>query len=396
MFPDSISRGCGISLGRNSYVYQPLESLYLVLITNKASNIVEDVETIRLLSKVVPDVAGGITEDRICAKCFELVFAFDEVITTGGYREPITLQQIRTNMEMESHEEKLYNMIRASQMESARDEAARQAKAIRERQREQMRTGMGGGSGMPGMGSSGSMTGFGSSSSFPSPTSYTPSPTMEVSRPSTDRQSTMRPAAKGMQLGGAKKKSNLLDALVKEDNLAPVMSTRPAAVSGAADETVHAAPVINHPVMINIEEKVKVNLSRDGVLQAMEIKGTMSLTVTTEEAGRCQVHTAVNNALGFNFQTHPKINKAQYDANGSLVLKEPQKGFPAQRPVGILRWTHQPSNDSLVPIKINCWPEEESRGRMLVTIEYSLEQLSAVLACFVLCGYCRCVVLCGC
>jgi hypothetical protein len=363
-------------------VYQPLEALYLVLITNKASNIVEDVETIRLLSKVVPDVAGGITEDRICAKCFELVFAFDEVITTGGYREPITLQQIRTNMEMESHEEKLYNMIRASQMESARDEAARQAKAIRERQREQMRSGMGGSGGMPGMGSSGSMTGFGSSSSsFPSPTSYTPSPTMEVSRPTTDRQSTMRPAAKGMQLGGAKKKSNLLDALVKEDNLAPVMSTRAAAASGVADETVHAAPVINHPVMINIEEKVKVNLSRDGVLQAMEIKGTMSLTVTTEEAGRCQVHTAVNNAVGFNFQTHPKINKAQYDANGSLVLKEPQKGFPAQRPVGILRWTHQPSNDSLVPIKINCWPEEESRGRMLVTIEYSLEQLSAVRMC---------------
>ena len=35
------------------YVYQPLESLYILLVTNKQSNIVEDLETVRLLSKIV-------------------------------------------------------------------------------------------------------------------------------------------------------------------------------------------------------------------------------------------------------------------------------------------------------------------------------------------------------
>lgn len=38
--------------------------------------------------------------------------------------------------EMESHEEKLHNMIKQSKMDSAKDQAARQAKAIKERQRE--------------------------------------------------------------------------------------------------------------------------------------------------------------------------------------------------------------------------------------------------------------------
>ena len=36
------------------YVYQPIESLILVLVTNKHSNIVEDLETLRLFAKMVP------------------------------------------------------------------------------------------------------------------------------------------------------------------------------------------------------------------------------------------------------------------------------------------------------------------------------------------------------
>mmetsp|Transcript_23161 Transcript_23161/g.61937 ORF Transcript_23161/g.61937 Transcript_23161/m.61937 type:complete len:326 (-) Transcript_23161:1297-2274(-) len=113
------------------YVYQPIEGLFLLLITNKASNIVEDLETLRLLSKVLPDQAGGVTEEAVQGKMFELVFAFDEVITTGGYREQISLQQIQTNLSMESHEEKLHKMIEQSKVASAKDEADRRAKTIR-------------------------------------------------------------------------------------------------------------------------------------------------------------------------------------------------------------------------------------------------------------------------
>jgi hypothetical protein len=35
------------------YVYQPMESLFLLLVTNKQSNILEDLETLRLISKLV-------------------------------------------------------------------------------------------------------------------------------------------------------------------------------------------------------------------------------------------------------------------------------------------------------------------------------------------------------
>jgi hypothetical protein len=102
---------------------------------------------------------------KISDKCFELIFAFDEVITAGGYREPITLQQIKTNMEMESHEEKLHNMIKISKMESARDQARDAARTIKERQRDQARLGLGS-----------SMTGIGGGSASDIPSLSSPPP----------------------------------------------------------------------------------------------------------------------------------------------------------------------------------------------------------------------------
>lgn len=43
-------------------------------------------------------------------QAFELVSAFDEVISLG-HKENISVMQVKQNCEMESHEEKLHKMI---------------------------------------------------------------------------------------------------------------------------------------------------------------------------------------------------------------------------------------------------------------------------------------------
>jgi hypothetical protein len=171
---------------------------------------------------------------------------------------------------------------------------------------------------------------------------------------------------------GAKNKS-LEEMLVKEDKLAPMaLSSKPSA-SAAAESAAPVAPVIQQPVMLAIAETVSCKLTRDGMVESFEIKGNLNLTATTDEASLCNVQLHVGAVENFTFNTHPKINKALYDQSGLLQLKDATKGFPTARPLGILRWAFAGDADDMIPLKINCWPEEESRGQMNVSIEYTMD-----------------------
>ena len=74
-----------------------LQALYLLLVTNKGSNILEDLEILRLLAKTVPDYVQTLSEEGIVDAAFDLLFAFDEVISLG-YKENVTLQQVPTTL----------------------------------------------------------------------------------------------------------------------------------------------------------------------------------------------------------------------------------------------------------------------------------------------------------
>lgn len=65
----------------------------MLLLTNKNSNIVEDLETLRLLSKVIPEYATPVDDEGVSKCAFELIFAFDEVISMG-HKENISFAQV--------------------------------------------------------------------------------------------------------------------------------------------------------------------------------------------------------------------------------------------------------------------------------------------------------------
>lgn len=334
--------------------------MYLVLVTNKGSNILEDLETLRLLGKVIAEFVMPMEEDVVSEVAFDLIFAFDEVVTSGGFKENVTSAQVRQNTEMESHEEKLHKMIIQSKINETKDIMKKKAMEIERSKLEAARTG---GRGFAGGGGGG---GGGPSLSYarPEPASVVLGTSSRLGGSTgEDRAHQAGGIRKGMQLGKSKLgRKDILESLKAEGEV----------VEDVTSAAVAAAPVMptpSEPVFLAIEEKMSVALNKDGGLEGMEISGTMSLIVTRESDACLRVILGAPPPAGYQFKTHPNIDKALYGSENALGLKDPARPFPVGSPLGILKWRLQTVDDSFVPLTINCWPSV-SGGRSYVNIEY--------------------------
>lgn len=344
------------------YVYQPIEKLFVLLITTKASNILEDLETLRLFAKVIPEYCKSFEESEISDQAFSLIFAFDEIVALG-YRENVNLAQIRTFTEMDSHEEKVFQAVRQTQEKEALDHMRRKAKEIQQRNREMAKGGR-----LPGMGSAGG--GFGSGS-FKTDSVIDSTP-MEPPKPSYSKPSSTKPSgpSKALKLGSKKKDVDTFVGQLQSEG----EKVSDAGRSSSAAVSKSSVPAINQEsIHLLTEEKLVLTAGRDGGLQNMEVHGILKLKVSTDKVARVKVCTINNDTKGIQIQTHPNIDKKLYLATNQVVLKNPEKPFPLNQEVGILKWRLQTQDEAMIPLSINCWPSETSSG-CDVNIEYELEQ----------------------
>ena len=108
---------------------QPLDQLYIVLITNKNSNILQDIDTLQLFSRIVSEYCRSSDVKEITRQRFELILVFDEVISLG-HRENINLGQIKTISSMESNDERIQAEIQKNKEREAKEESKRKAQMM--------------------------------------------------------------------------------------------------------------------------------------------------------------------------------------------------------------------------------------------------------------------------
>jgi len=87
------------------YLFIPVENLFVVLITSKTSNIIEDIEIIKLIYRLAQDLCGNIVESSVSTNAFELMLGIDDIVCLG-YRNSVSISQIKQFMLMDSQEEK--------------------------------------------------------------------------------------------------------------------------------------------------------------------------------------------------------------------------------------------------------------------------------------------------
>lgn len=361
------------------YVYQPLENLYMVLITTKNSNILEDLETLRLFSRVVPEYCPEMTEMDVCDNAFELIFAFDEIVALG-YRENVNLSQIRTFIEMDSHDENIHKMITMRKEQEQKDIAKRKAQEFRSLKRAQGRSGGGGGMGGGGMGMGQSM---GLDSNDGGDTRFSSSISMTTTSSSSSSSSSKKPSKGGMRLKpkGKKNERDFIEQLQAQGQnvIDTEAEAEEAQQSGLRNRTSSAnEPAVDQEgVHVRIEEKITLESDREGQVESMTVKGIANVQVNDAELVNAKVQFDNEKKDGFIFKTHPNVDKKAW-ANGLVGLKS-GKPFPIGVEVGVVKWSFSTSDESLVPFTINCWPDVKSDGSAEINCDYELTDEGADL-----------------
>ncbi|KAI1082373.1 hypothetical protein F5B20DRAFT_533181 [Whalleya microplaca] len=346
------------------FVYQPLDELYMVLITNRQSNILQDIDSLHLFAQVVASTCRSLDEREILRNAYELLSAFDELVSLG-YRENLTISQIKTFLEMESHEERIQEIIARNKELEATEERKRKAKQLELQRKETARTGRPGAPRTPVY------------PTYTPPTRPTPADTYDSYE--AEKNKSHKPAmlkGKGMQLGKKSKTTDMFErvrgdmgAEVDDSPLVPVASTP---VEPAAPRV--STTLDRDAIHVTVNETIAAKLSREGSLNSLTVSGDLNLRISDPSLTKIKLNLTANASHGAQFRTHPNVDRGLFTSSKTIQMSNTARGFPVNNTVGVLRWRATPKADdtSALPISFTVWVNKGSGGNYTMTVEYEL------------------------
>ncbi|RMJ07221.1 hypothetical protein BHE90_014128 [Fusarium euwallaceae] len=355
------------------FVYQPLDELYMVLITNRQSNILQDIDSLHLFAQVVTSTCKSLDEREIVKNAYELLSAFDELVTLG-YRENLTISQIKTFLDMESHEERIQEIIARNKELEATEERKRKAKQLEMQRKDAARSGRsggmgGGGGGMPRTPVYPSYTSTSQSNATNTYDSYEAEKNKSFSKP-------LAPKAKGMQLGKKSKTTDMFERvrgdMGGEIDDSPLVTPAPAHHVETPEPRL-SSTLDRDAIHITISEAISAKLSREGAVNSLSISGDLTLRISDPSLTKLKLGLHAVPSHGAQFRTHPNVDRNLFNGSKVIQMSNTARGFPVNNAVGVLRWRASPKVDdaSACPITFTVWINKEAH-KYNMTVEYEL------------------------
>lgn len=250
-------------------------------------------------------------------KCaFDLVFAFDETVSFG-YRESVTVSQIKTYMDMDSHEERLHLMIQQQKINEAKEVGKKkQRELLQSRLKEKLEAAKSG-TGVHKDEDSVSLEEQLSKLRSEERSQPAWAAALDDSEPAPVAAMPKR----GLSLGKKPAQASEL--------LSAAFGKKPAAALKVEEPPEVINPLLE-PVKVAIDETVKaVLLSEGGIRGEVEIVGQFVVTVLDPKAELVAFRlTPMDRA--YKVKVHPNLNKAMHSEN-RLEIRDPARGYP-ERP----------------------------------------------------------------
>ncbi|KPM46300.1 Coatomer subunit delta [Neonectria ditissima] len=349
------------------FVYQPLDELYMVLITNRQSNILQDIDSLHLFAQVVTSTCKTLDEREIVKNAYELLSAFDELVTLG-YRENLTISQIKTFLEMESHEERIQEIIARNKELEATEERKRKAKQLEMQRKDAARSG-GRPGGMPRTPTYPTYTPPSRTSAADTYDSYEAEKNKSFNKPTA-------PKAKGMQLGKKSKTTDMFERV--RGDMGGEIDDSPLVAPAAVQHAEPAEPRISSTldrdaIHITISETIAAKLSREGAVNSLAITGDLTLRVSDPSLTKLKLNLRAVASHGAQFRTHPNVDRNLFNSSKTIQMSNTARGFPVNNAVGVLRWRASPKADdtNACPITFTVWINKEG-DKYNMTVEYEL------------------------
>ncbi|KAG4304325.1 hypothetical protein PORY_002300 [Pneumocystis oryctolagi] len=336
------------------YVYQPLEELYMILITNLHSNILQDMNTLHLFIETVTNICHSCDEQEILRNAFELLNAFDE-ITSFGYRENLSFAQIKSFLEMDSHEEKIQEIIAKNKELEAGEERKRRVKQFELQRKESSKKGFNNFQFLHH-----NQYQLTSHSSYNTDSNHN---IEDISQNQVNKPFTLK--GKGMHLEKKLKQLDICETTKHKNSKEHTFS------NSTVEENNTDEAASSESIQIKISEDIYIVKTKDNTIENLEIKGDLHLRVLQQNDGFFRLFLWDNENKDIQYKTHPNVDKSQFLSDKIIAHRDSTKPFPINNFLGLLKWRIKKNKKIDFPFNINfrssCDDEYTS-----VYIEYEL------------------------